>query len=114
MTRIFPTTQPIKILERRPSKAGEDEEIYADATYSVDSNGKVYAIKIVEGNVSADRKRLFRNWLRNSRYRPRIINGVLSGAEGLSLRQNYIAPKQEPAVSAEEKEEKEEKEQNSV
>lgn len=88
-TRIFPPTQPYSLLSRRPSAVEPGEEIYVIAMYSIRPNGRTSDIEVFESNAPVEQKKQLRLWIRDSRYRPRIEDGVLVQTEGLTIKQTF-------------------------
>ena len=76
-------------MQRRPSNVQIGEQIYVNAMYSVRPNGRASNINLLESNAPAAQKKQLRLWIRGSRFRPRIEDGVIVITEGLTLKQTF-------------------------
>ena len=76
------------ILERRPSKAPPDAELYADMTMMVNERGRTKGVKITERTVSAKFSRWARSRLSYTRFRPAMAEGA-PVAKSVQLRQPF-------------------------
>ena len=76
------------LLERRPSKAPPDAELYADMTMMVNERGRTKGVKITERTVSAKFSRWARSRLSYTRFRPAMAEGA-PVAKSVQLRQPF-------------------------
>ena len=76
------------LLERRPSKAPPDAELYADMTMMVNERGRTKGVKITERTVSAKFSRWARSRLSYTRFRPAMADGA-PVAKSVQLRQPF-------------------------
>ena len=76
------------LLERRPSKAPPDAELYADMTMMVNERGRTKGVKITERTVSAKFSRWARSRLSYTRFRPAMAEGT-PVAKSVQLRQPF-------------------------
>lgn len=76
------------ILERRPSRAPPDAELYADMTMMVNERGRTKGVKITERTVSAKFSRWARSRLSYTRFRPAMAEGA-PVAKSVQLRQPF-------------------------
>ena len=76
------------LLERRPSRAPPDAELYADMTMMVNERGRTKGVKITERTVSAKFSRWARSRLSYTRFRPAMAEGA-PVAKSVQLRQPF-------------------------
>jgi tetratricopeptide (TPR) repeat protein len=87
--RLFPRENGVFYLSRKPEAAEEDEQLFAELEYTVNTEGKVSRVKVIERNVPNEQVRLLRQKLRGTRFRPRIYEGEILPTEGLTLLQPF-------------------------
>lgn len=87
--RLFPRNNPTLYLERIPDSAEPGEELFVDLEFGVTVQGRVHQVEVIEKNVPNEQVRLLRQRARNSRYRPRIVDGEIVATEGMSLHQSF-------------------------
>ena len=88
-TRLYPRAQSVVYLDRRPSSADEDSELFIDAEYTVKVDGRVGDVKLLGKNVPNDQVRRLRSQLAASRFRPRIVEGELVETKNLIIHQRF-------------------------
>ena len=76
------------LLERRPTRAPPDAELYADMTMMVNERGRTKGVKITERTVSAKFSRWARSRLSYTRFRPAMTEGA-PVAKFVQLRQSF-------------------------
>lgn len=112
-TQIFPSTRPYNLLVRRPSNVQPGEKIYVKAMYSVRPNGRASNINVIDSNAPVAQKKQLRLWIRESRFRPRIEDGVIVLTEGLTVSQTFhVVTKKVPQPSEEDQSAKLEEPEN--
>ena len=87
--RLFPRNNPTLYLERIPDSAEPGEELFVDLEFGVTEQGRVHQVAVIEKNVPNEQVRLLRQRARNSRYRPRIVDGEIVATEGMVLHQSF-------------------------
>ena len=89
-TRLYPEASGIKYLNRAPDAAlAGAEDLYIELTYTVDENGRVSDVEVVDRNVPNEQVRLMRAHLLKTRFRPRILDGQPVSTNNLMLHQRY-------------------------
>lgn len=97
-TKLFPDHAFVRVLDRRPIAAEEDETLFAEVEFSVVDDGRVSEVRVLEGNIPNDDKSVLRNALRHTRYRPRLVDGKPVNTDGLTILQTYeVRPRQPEA-----------------
>ena len=76
------------LLERRPTRAPSDADLYADMTMMVTEKGRTKGVKITDRTVSAKFSRWARSRLSYSRFRPAMAEGA-PVAKSVQLRQPF-------------------------
>lgn len=94
--RLYPKSPGVIVLDRRPFNTADDESLYVDAEYTVKANGRVSDVNVVDGNVPNADKRSVRNYLTQTRFRPRIVDGELTETTGLMIHQPFIVEEKDP------------------
>ncbi|MBV1878107.1 MAG: hypothetical protein KUG79_10740 [Pseudomonadales bacterium] len=88
-TRLFPTEEMQPMLSRHPLAVEVGEELYVDVQYNIRKDGRVFLVKVVDGNIPNAQKKLFKAYVSGMRYRPRMVNGELSPSIGVTLHQTF-------------------------
>ena len=89
--RLWPRARTIVYLEKRPTTAEDsDKELFISAEYTVKSNGRVGNVKLLSKNVPNDEVRSLRTHLYETRFRPRIIDGMLVDTPNLVFKQRFV------------------------
>lgn len=88
-TEISPNNPPICYLRKQPDNNSVEEELFVLLNYNVSAKGFVEGTKIIERNVPVHQTRFVQDWLRGSRFRPKIIDGKIVATEALQLRQAF-------------------------
>ena len=103
--RLYPRSSPLLFLDRLPDAVTPDDELFADLQYDVSPDGRAHEIEVIGRNVPNDQIRFLRQTLRNSRYRPRIVDGELVSTEALQFHQLFVVSKSRPLPDDQQKEE---------
>lgn len=89
--RLWPRARTIVYLNKRPTTAEDsDKELFISAQYTVKSNGRVGNVKFLSKNVPNDEVRSLRTHLYETRFRPRIVDGMLVDTPNLVFKQRFI------------------------
>ncbi len=89
-TRLHPEITGILYLKRKPDAATEEDvELFIDVAYSVQLNGRVNNIVLIDKNVPNAQVRYMRAHLAEARFRPRILDGELVATENLMIHQTF-------------------------
>lgn len=101
--RLFPP-QVVLSVDRQPEGTEVGDPLYADIELTVDHDGEVSDVELVDTNVPRDNFRLLRRYLREEVvYRPRMADGEVVDTSGLMLHQSYeyvpIVPVREASFS---------------
>ena len=91
--QLHPLQKPLIRLERKPDAAAPGAELSATLNYSVEADGKVRNIEVIERNVPNAHIRALRQTLSKTLFRPRIAEGELVATADLTLYQRYVAPR---------------------
>ena len=95
-TRLYPRYKGLVYLDRQPD-AGRGTPLIVNLEYTVNTNGKVGPIRVLEKNVPNEQVRLLRYRMKTSKYRPRIHDGEIVKTEGLNFIQQYsVLPSDRP------------------
>ncbi len=89
-TRLYPRAQSVVYLDRQPSSAAENSELFLDAEYTVKANGRVGNVKLLGKNVPNDQVRRLRSQLAITRFRPRIVDGKIVETQNLIIHQRFV------------------------
>ena len=103
--RLYPTSAPFLYLNRTPNAIDPNDELFIDLQYDVSPDGRATNIEIIEKNVPNEQVRLLRANLRDSRYRPRILNGELVSTEALKFHQLFMVLNEKPGAEEKRQEE---------
>jgi hypothetical protein len=94
--RLYPRIPPFLYLERTPDGVTTGDELFVNLQYDVSPNGHVRGIELIDRNVSNRGLTFLRQFLRASRFRPRIHNGELVSTEALEIRQLFTVLNNKP------------------
>ena len=98
--RLFPRATAVLYLERQPDAAEEGDPLFVNLEFTVNSDGKVSRVQVLEKNVPNEQVRLVRQRIRAARYRPRIVDAEIVDTQGLMLHQPFKVLNQKPTSSA--------------
>ena len=93
-TRLYPDEIPVLYLDRKPDAAESGTSLFARLQYAVGKDGRVRHIRVLDKNVPNGQVRGLRTRLGMSRFRPRIIDGEITGTDGMILNQAYALSKE--------------------
>ncbi len=88
-TLIGPGIPRVLYLEKRPRKVAPDENLFISARYTINANGRVGEVKVIDKNVSTNQFHRLRSQLSAIRFRPRIVDGTFVETENLTLHQTF-------------------------
>ena len=86
---LFPDEPIQPVLARHPMNAVVGDELFVDIEYDIRHDGRVRNVKIVEGNVPNEEKKMLKTYVSRLKYRPRIVEGEFFMTEGLSWHQTF-------------------------
>ncbi|MFT7688376.1 MAG: tetratricopeptide (TPR) repeat protein [Candidatus Azotimanducaceae bacterium] len=86
---LYPEVLIRPILNRQPSNTVPEDDLYVNLEYDVRHDGKVRNIKIIDGNVPNNQKKLLRDYVSQMRFRPRFVDGEAATTQGMKLHQSF-------------------------
>ena len=97
--RLWPRARTIVYLNRRPSTAdNSDKELFINAEYTVKSNGRVGNVRLLNKNVPNNEVRSLRTHLYETRFRPRIVEGIIVDTPKLVFKQRFLVAEPRPPL----------------
>jgi len=87
--RLFPRETPVLPLERRPHAASKGDPLFVSLEYTVNADGGVSKVSVLEKNVPNEQVRLLRHRVKGTKFRPRIVDAEIISTDGLVMYQRY-------------------------